>query len=134
MILDFNTLIFLIALPNSITQLLETSRFNLLEEYVGQQGNKSVQLHVFRKNISVIKQSIRRNSGDFGVTELSMVGTWKWDGNRLNVSLGENLGTFELLTGSNPEAIVQINGFQCNEDDELSLSGIELVLCCRKTV
>ena len=55
LILDFNTLIFLIALPNSITQLLETSRFNLLEEYVGQQGNKSVQLHVFRKNISVIK-------------------------------------------------------------------------------
>lgn len=134
LILDFSTLFFLIAVPKLITQLLATSRFNLLEEYVGEQGNKSVQLRLFRKNISVIKQSIRRNPGDFGMMELSMVGTWKWDGNRLHVSMGETFGTFELLAGRSPEAIVQISGFQCYEDDELSLSGIELVLRSRKTV
>ena len=132
LIADYGTLIFLIAVPMLVLDLWRTSRFNLLAEYVGEVGNQSVRLQLYRKNLSVLKQTIRRNPNEVGVMERSVVGTWKWDENRLIISVGEDSTVFEPIVGSTPDAIVQISGFRCDEDRELSLSGIELVVQSRK--
>jgi hypothetical protein len=128
-VLDYGTLAFLPALPHIGDELWRTSRFNLLEEYGGQQGNKTVRLRLFRKGVFTIEQHFRRERGECG---LSQAGTWTREDGRLLLRLDGESTIFDTLPGVEYEAVIQASGFRGYENDELSLAGVELRLKLRR--
>jgi hypothetical protein len=110
--------------------LWRTSRFNLLEEYVGQQGNKTVRLRLFRKGVFTIEQRFHRRRGECGLIQAGTIGTWKREEGRLSLSLNGDSAVFEALPGNEHEAVRQASGFRGYENGELSLAGVELRSPC----
>lgn len=132
LILDYGTLVFLLALPRIVDELWKTSRFNLLEEYVGQQSNKTVRLLLFRKGVFTIEQQFHRPPGECGLIQVGTIGTWKREDGRLLLSLDGDSAIFEALLGAEYEAVLQASGFRGYQNGELSLAGVELRLKSRR--
>ena len=128
--LDWGMLVVFIALPRMISEFWRTSRTNLLEEYTGQYGNRTVRLCLFRKAIFVLEQEIMRVKGECGikcgVTGISQIGAWRREDNRLLLTIGGETTVFEFAADS-PEIIRQTGEpASCKESAELSLAGSEL--------
>jgi hypothetical protein len=134
LVVDYGTLVVFLALPRIADALWKTSRFNLLEEYVGQQANKAVRLLLFRKGVFTIEQQVRRLPGECGFIRTGIVGRWeRVEGRLLHFSNGDS-AAFEALPGPEYEGLRQASGFRGYWDGELSLAGVELRLTSRRPV
>jgi hypothetical protein len=132
-IADYGTLAFLIAIPLIIKEVWSTSRYCLLEEYVGDRDGKTVYLRLFRKGVFTIKQHIRRPVGEHGVVQAGTIGEWEREGERLVLRLDGQSAEFETVAHSEPKALHQVVGFPSYERDrDLSLAGVELTIHYRR--
>jgi hypothetical protein len=131
-LLDFGTLAFLFALPGLVRELYSTSRFNLLEEYLGEKGRKTVRLRLFRKGLFTVEQHIQRPRGEHGLMGASTLGTWQRSEGRLVLSLYGDAVPFKTQAGAGGEELLQSGGFGWNVPDALSLAGVELKLTWRR--
>jgi hypothetical protein len=133
LLLDFSALLFLVAIPHIAKEAYETSRFNLLEEYVGERGNKTVCLRLFRKNIFTLRQDFRRTSDEDGVVQLSTIGRWDREEQRLKLRFGEDCALFEAQSEGGSEIWRQVSGFWAYErEPERSLQAIDMRLTQRR--
>ena len=129
---DYGTLTLLFALPYLAGELWSTSRFNLLEEYAGTRGARTVRLRLFRRGVFTLEQRIRRQPGECGLLRLGTIGTWQRDGGRLLLRMGEQSAVFEAPP-ARAETLRQTAGFPGYEESaELSLGGIDLLLEYRR--
>jgi len=133
MLLDYSMIVFLFVLPRIVNELWSTSQVNLLEEYIGQLGIKTIHLRLFRKNIFILKQRIRRGHGKYCFMELSRVGEWEREGDRLLLRLNEGSAVLESSPGIASESLRLARDFAGHEGSELSLAGIDLKLTYKRT-
>jgi hypothetical protein len=75
-----------LALTFLLPEIWSTSRFNLLREYLGQQGIKTVYLRLFRRGIFTIQLHFQRPPGELGLTQCGAVGKWHRHGSRLTLA------------------------------------------------
>jgi hypothetical protein len=128
-LIDYGTLVALIALPFLVGEFWRTSRFNLLEEYVADHGIKTVHLRLFRKGVFTIEQCFSLQAGECGVISVGTIGKWRREHDRLVLRLDGQCAEFESLPGIEPEGLRQVVGFPNYEsDNDLTLAGIELRL------
>jgi len=64
LILDYGTLAFLLASPRLIREAWSTSHINLICEYLGEAGMKTVHLRLFRRGIFTIGLRLDRQPGE----------------------------------------------------------------------
>lgn len=131
---DYGTLAFLLALPRIIEEIWSTSRYNLIEEYVGDRGIKTVYLRLFHKKVFTIEQRFRRQVGECGVVGAGTIGKWERQRGRLLLHRGNNQAAeFEILATNEVECLRQVFGFlDFEKSGDLSLADIELRICHRR--
>jgi len=129
LISDYGTLAFLIALPRMIRESWNTSRFNLLCEYLGQAGMKKVHLRLFRRGIFTIRLHLHRPPGEAGLVGTGTIGTWKCEGTQLLLSTWTHeTAVFSVDPKASAEVSKQSSGFESWEkSNELSLSSIDFI-------
>jgi hypothetical protein len=127
-ILDYGTLILIVSLPRLVNEFWKTSRFNLLEEFRGERGNKTVRLRLFRNGVFTLEQHFIRPPGECGLTGASTCGTWAREQGLLVLSQGGDSSVFESVSGTNCQAICQTTGFRADDNGELSLADVKLKL------
>ena len=132
-LLDYGTMGLLIASPYIIADLWSTSRFNLLEEYIGRNGNKTVHLRLFRKGIFALEVSIQLDRNEVGVTGAGTTGTWKRESGRLLLQRDGESAVLERSPGIASESLEQVIGFPAHKGTELSLAGAQLHLKFRRS-
>lgn len=134
LILDYGTLAFLIASPRMIREAWNTSRFNLLCEYLGQAGMKTVHLRLFRRSIFTIRIQLHRPPGETGLIGTGTIGTWKREGTQLLLSTWTHeTAVFNVNAEASVEVLKQLSGFESWErSNELSLSSIDFVQTKRR--
>ena len=86
LVLDYGTLAFLLASPKLAREAWNTSRFNLLFEYLGTAGMKTVHLRLFRQGIFTIRLQLHRPPGETGLVGTGTSGTWQHDGKSLKLA------------------------------------------------
>jgi hypothetical protein len=132
-LVDYGTLTLLLALPRIIAETWSTSRYNLVEEYIGDRGIKTVHLRLFRKGVFAIEQRFRRQAGDFGLIEGGTIGKWERKGDRLTLCRDGQSVEFETVTTIEIEGLQQLVGFADYEGNaDLSLADIVLRMRCRR--
>ncbi len=127
--LDWGTLALLISLPWLIRDFWKTSRFNLLYEYLGKAGMKTVHLNLFKRGIFTIRIQLSRPPGEAGLVGTGTTGTWKREETRLLLSAWKNeTAIFDVNSKDSVEVLQQFSGFESWEkNSELSLASIELI-------
>jgi hypothetical protein len=127
LLLDPGTSTFFVALPWMLNDFWQTSRYNLLARYTGSLGVRVVQLCLFRKGVFTLRLSFSRPPDQSGFTELSIIGTWQWEEDRLVLRFGEQTAVFEGVPSGGGPTIRQCQGFPSFEGDpEQSLAAIDL--------
>ena len=127
-ILDYGTLAFLLASPGLIREFWNTSRFNLLCEYLGQAGIKTVYLRLFRRGIFTIRLELQRPPGEVGLIGTGTIGTWKREGAHLMLASGRETAAFDVIRDAPTEVLRQSTGFpNWEKSNELSLGGIDFI-------
>ncbi len=120
-----------LALIFLLPEMWSTSRFNLLRDYLGQQGTKTVHLRLFRRGIFTIQQHFHRPPEEFGLIQCGAVGRWHRHGSRLTLQRdteGES-AVFEVVPGAPSETLRQSVGFPSWESShEASLASVDFVL------
>lgn len=114
-----------------LPELWRTSRFNLVREYVGQKGIKTVYLRLFRRGIFTIAQRFERRREETGLTACSTIGRWHRDGQRLVLEDdgGGDPAVFEIVPDRPTETWRQAAGFAMWENaGDASLADIDLLL------
>lgn len=134
LILDVGTALFIYAIPKIGKELWQTSRFNLLKEYVGRKsGQKDVTIKLFKRGILIIEQSFVSNTFDradnVSLVHLSNLGEWAERACRLEFQIAEKKALFAITGSKELEKILQLEGFDFYEKDEAtSLKNIEFTL------
>ena len=105
-LLDPGTAMLPVALPYLLRDFWQTSRFNLVTEYAGRRDNRTVRLALYRRNVGTLVQRIDRPPDEFGWTERSMSGSWRWKGDRLELNIGGRVAIFEHVPGA-PEGTIR---------------------------
>jgi len=124
---DFGTLALLLAMPRIVNEMWSTSGYNLLEEYVGNRGIKTVNLCLFRNGVFTIKQIFRRPPDECGVVQAGTIGTWQRERERLLLRMDGQSAEFEPLPTIEAKGLRQVVGFSSYEKSEdYSLAGIDL--------
>ena len=95
--LDYGTVILISALPRLVDELWKTSRYNLLEEYIGEDGLKSVRLRLYRNGVFTIRQHFRRIAGECGLVSAGDIGNWSREEGRLELATNGDTSAFETL-------------------------------------
>lgn len=128
LILDYGTLAFLLACPQFFREIWDTSRFNLLYEYLGQAGMKTVHLRLFKRGIFTIRLELHRPPGEFGLVGTGTIGTWQREGEKLTLSTSKETAAFDVIQNSATETLRQSDGFPSWEkSNDLSLRSIDFV-------
>jgi len=132
-LLDIGTLAFLVALPRIAQEVWATSRFNLLEEYIGQRDATTVRLCLFRRGVFTLSWEMKRALGECGLIGKGNVGTWEQEADTLILRIGDDRAVFRPLPETSKEGWYQSMGFRhCEENPELSLEGLDLALRVRR--
>lgn len=128
LILDYGTLAFLLASPKLAREAWDTSRFNLLVEYLGSAGIKTVRLRLFRRGIFTIRLQLHRPPGETGLVDAGACGTWQHEGKSLKLATEQETATFDLIRGGAAESLKQSAGFPSWEkSQDLSLANIDFI-------
>jgi hypothetical protein len=127
-IADYGTLALLLASPRLIREAWNTSNHNLVYEYLGQAGMKTVRLRLFRRGIFTIRLELHRPPGETGLVSTGTVGSWKREGANLFLSTEREKASFEIKLKDSTEALRQLSGFESWEkQNELSLASIDFL-------
>jgi hypothetical protein len=127
LVLDFGTVELLLALPRLFRELWSTSKWNLIAEYQGSAGNKTVRLRLFRRSVFTLRLQIQRPPGECGLTDAGTIGTWHRDGTRLALKADGGEAVFEVRATPIGEALRQATGFPAwAGSEDRDLNGIEL--------
>jgi hypothetical protein len=102
-VVDPGTFLFVLALPSLVAEAWTTSRFTLLEEYEGQQGNKTVLLRLFRNNHLTLRQDFHYEAGKLGTIQVITVGTWERNEEKLVVNFWQVRAVLIPLPPNGPE-------------------------------
>lgn len=120
--LDYGTLALLPASPRIFQELWDTSRFNLVCEYRGEEGIRTARLRLFRRGVFTLRLRLRRPPGEPGLVDAGMIGAWRREGPRLLLQTGAESAVFYIEGG----ALRQSRGFPSWEASlERSLAGME---------
>jgi hypothetical protein len=125
--LDYGTVVFVLGLPGFVRELWATSRFNLVEEYVGVTGRTTVRVRLFRRGVCVVRWDIARPPGDHGLVGMGRLCTWEREADRLVIRDGEDAAVLVQLddgrAGVRPAAWFEF----CKDSADLSGDGLELL-------
>jgi hypothetical protein len=75
-LLDYGSIVFLIALQKVTKELWQTSRINLVGELNGEDNLKVVKIRLYKAGVFVISHRISLREGQTGLVESSNIGTW----------------------------------------------------------
>lgn len=134
LILDVGTAILLLAAPKICRELWQTSRFNLLKEYVGRKsGQKNVTIKLFKRGILIVEQSFVGNkiyrADNVSLVHMSNLGKWAERECKLEFQIAGKKALFAIAGSKKLEKILQLEGFDFYEKDEAtSLKNIEFTL------
>ena len=129
LLLDYGTIELLLALPKVCGELWRTSRCNLVSEYCGQAGAKTVRLCLFRRAVFTLRLHIQRPPGECGLVDAGTIGTWQREGARLTLRASDGEATFEALKTGPRESWRPKAGFPAWADNpDRSLARIDLLL------
>ncbi len=125
LLLDFGTLALLLALPRIFREAWETSRCNLLSEYIAQSEIETARLFLFRRRVFTIRLEVDRPPGECGIASLGTIGEWERNGEQLILTVGKESAVFSDVEGA---AIRQFSGFPSWEkDQDTSLADLHFV-------
>jgi len=128
LILDYGTLALLLVSPRILREVWDTSRFNLVREYLGQAGTKTAKIRLFRRSVFTIRLEIHRPPGECGLVRAGMVGTWQREGTQLTLRSEAESAVFDLIRNAPSETLRQSVGFPSWEKyHDYSLANIEFV-------
>jgi hypothetical protein len=128
LILDYGTLALLVASPQLFRELWSTSRFNLVSEYLGEAGLKTVYLRLFRRGVFTIHLQFHRRPGECGLGRIGTTGTWQREGTHLMLCTEQESAVFDLIRETPTQTLRQSVGFRSWESSpELSLGSIEFI-------
>ncbi len=132
--LDVGTATLILVAPKICRELWQTSRFNLLKEYIGRKsGQKNVTIKLFKRGILIIEQSFVGNKFDradnVSLVHISNLGEWAERECKLEFQIAGKKALFAIAGSKELEKIWQIEGFDYYEKDEAtSLKNIEFTL------
>lgn len=122
--LDAGTLLLLIASPRMARDVWETAWFNLVQEYVGQNGRTTISLRLYSTGAYVLRWDVHRPPGDFGLGGMGNVGTWQREDDAIVLSYGAQRA---ILLPTQENGLMQSEGFSEFEAiPGLSLAGVEM--------
>ena len=128
LLLDCGTVATLVALPRIIRTEWQTCGWNLLEEYVGNRGNMTVRLRLFRRGAFTLRWDIKRQPGELGLVSLGNVGTWERKAEALVLQIGEDRAVFGQLPAGDRKGWRQSVGFgHTDRNPDVSLQEVDLV-------
>lgn len=125
-LLDYGTMIAVFAVPYLINEWWSTSQFNLVEEYGGQLGNKTVNLRLFRRGIFTMEQQLHRLREERVLMATGTIGDWQREPSRLLLRRGEKMAILESSANAEPRLLRLTKDFPDFEGTWLSLMGIDL--------
>ncbi len=134
LILDVGTATLIFAAPKICRELWQTSRFNLLKEYVGRMsGQRNVTIKLFKRGILIIEQSFIGNTFDradnLSLVHMSNLGKWAKRECKLEFQIAGKKALFAIVDSKELEKVLQIEGFDFYEKEEAtSLKNIEFTL------
>jgi hypothetical protein len=135
LILDYGTLAFLMASPRLAQEWWNTSWFNLVREYSGQAGIKTVNLRLFRRGIFTIRLEVKLPPAVCGLSSRGNVGTWQRDGTRLILQIGRESSVYDVVADESIETLRQSIGFPSWESsNESSLASIDFMFTTGRVV
>ncbi len=76
LLVDYGTLVFLLALPKVAKELWQTSRVNLVYEFAGKDGGKEIKIRLYKAGVFTIKHRFTRAKGEPGLLSSSDIGSW----------------------------------------------------------
>jgi len=76
LLLDYGSVEFFLVLPRVAKELWQTSRINLVREFVGRAGGKEVKIRLYKAGVVIIKHQFSRARNDPGLLSSSDIGTW----------------------------------------------------------
>jgi hypothetical protein len=127
LVLDYGTVELLLALPKVFGEFWSTSRCNLVAEYCGQAGGKTVCLRLFRRAIFTLRLRVQRPPGECGLVDAGTIGTWQRDGARLTLRAEGGEASFAVLGTAPAEFLRPTVGFPAwSNSPDRSLDGMEL--------
>ena len=106
-----HTLALLIASPQLVREFWSTSRFNLVSEYLGEAGMKTVHLRLFRRGVFTIRLQLHRPAGECGLVGTGTIGTWQRDGTHLTLRTGRESAVFDVIHDALTETLRQFAGW-----------------------
>lgn len=77
-LMDYGSVVLLLALPKVAGELWQTSSINLINEFIGEDGSREVRIKLYKSGVFVIKHRIGRPKDEPGLIASSDIGTW-WD-------------------------------------------------------
>lgn len=75
-LVDYGSIVLLLALPKISKELWQTSRLNLVREFAARDGAKEVKVRLYKARVFTIKHQITRPKGELGLLTSSDIGTW----------------------------------------------------------
>ncbi len=124
-LLDYGTLLLLYCFPRLIREFWKTSRHNLAAVYRGERGTTTACIKLYRRSILVIEFDFKLAPGETGTTSLSVVGTWTQESQRLLLQVGDSTALFAVQTQDGQELAHQQSGSLWEDNNTLSLVGME---------
>jgi hypothetical protein len=76
-LLDYGSVVFFLAVPKLAREIWQTSRINLVGEFVGGDEGKQVKIRLYKAGVLVIKHEIARKAGEPGLVNSSDIGSWR---------------------------------------------------------
>jgi hypothetical protein len=76
-LLDYGSVSFLLALPKLIKELWQTSRIRLIDELIGEQGARRVNIRLYKGGVLIVKHKISRKKDELGLIGSSDIGSWQ---------------------------------------------------------
>lgn len=127
LILDVSTVPIFFGLSMMVLDAWKTSRLRLVAHYRGTSGNRVVELRLYRQGVGTIRQKWVRPPGEPGVIELSRLGGWARNGDRIDLQLGEETAHFRIEWSESGESLHPSDGYPMFEiESETTLDPIPL--------
>jgi hypothetical protein len=112
-----------------LKEMWQTSRYNLLREFVGFTNRKRVHLRLYRHGIFTLKQDFEREPGELGIIACSTIGKWLQANDELRLKIYGKDAVCRIVDEDGQTTLYQVTGSQAYEDNEdLALADIKFQL------
>lgn len=130
LILDVGTTTALLwSLPSMLGEMWQTSRYNLLREFIGFTSRKKVYLRLYRRGIFTLKQDFERKPGELGIAACSTIGEWLQANDVLRLKIYGEEAVYRIVDEAGQTMLYQVRGSQAYESNsDLTLADIKFQL------